>query len=250
MRYMSTSRLGCFSPPVMIATFFIEIILAIIVLWRYKLTPVTRIAVPILVLLAVFQIAEYNVCEGSYGLDSLTWSRIGFAVITFLPPLGLHLATKLAGEKRTLWLAGAYVTGALFATFFLLSGHGVTSQACMGNYVIFQILPETAYLYTLYYYGWMALAMVYCFRAANRMKKPQLARALRVLAIGYLALFIPTTLANIIDPATISAIPSVMCGFAIIMAVLIAGDVVPQYHAAHRAKTKAKTSKAKTKRRG
>ena len=49
----------------MLATLVIEIILALHTIWRYKLTPVTRIVVALLVCLALFQWAEYNVCEGT-----------------------------------------------------------------------------------------------------------------------------------------------------------------------------------------
>ena len=61
MRILKTDRLYCFSPPIMIITFLLEMIFAVYVLYRYKLTPVSRLAVAILVALATFQFAEYNV---------------------------------------------------------------------------------------------------------------------------------------------------------------------------------------------
>ena len=64
-------KLYCFSPPVMIATFVIEVSLAIYTLWRYKLNPVTRLTVALLVCLAIFQLAEYNVCEGALLLSGV-----------------------------------------------------------------------------------------------------------------------------------------------------------------------------------
>ena len=88
MKYINTNSLHCFSPPVMLATFLIEISLAVYVTWRYQLTAVTRLATAILFFLALFQLAEWNVCEGSFGIDSLGWSRLGYIAITMLPPLG------------------------------------------------------------------------------------------------------------------------------------------------------------------
>ena len=54
-------RLYCFSPAVMLATLTIEIILAIYTFWKYKLNAVTKIVIMLLICLALFQWAEYNV---------------------------------------------------------------------------------------------------------------------------------------------------------------------------------------------
>lgn len=230
MRYLKSDKLYCFSPPVMLATFVIEIAFAIYTIARYKLTPISRLAVMILVGLAVFQLAEYNVCEGAWGVDSLTWARIGYAAITILPPLGVHLATRIAGEKQRLLLAGAYGAAAVFAFIFLFVGHGMQSQQCLGNYVIFTIAPWAVGAYALYYYGLLLLAVGYAFRAAANLKESNKRYALYALALGFLAFIVPTTAANLIDHSTIAGIPSIMCGFAVILAVILTTVVVPKYH--------------------
>lgn len=228
MRYVKTNRLSCFSPPVMVATFAIELFLAMYVVWRYKLNDVTRIAMAILTFLAVFQLAEYNVCEGSFGVDSLDWSRIGYIAITALPPLGFHLATKLSGQKRRATVALGYVTGGLFALFFAFSGHGLTASACLGNYVIFQTAPGSTLYYSIYYYGWLLFGAMYAFSQAKEVAAHR-ARALRALGMGYLAFIVPTTLVNVVSPSTLAGIPSIMCGFAVILAIVLAGEALPQY---------------------
>ncbi len=214
----------------MIATFAIEIALAVYVTWRYKLNNITKLAVATLFFLAVFQLAEYNVCEGSFGIDSLSWARLGYVAITMLPPLGFHLATRIAGEKRYGMVTAAYASAAAFGAFFAFSGVGITAHQCLGNYVIFKIFPEAAPIYTAYYYGWLILGTVYCMYMARQAKKSNIAASLRALAIGYIAFIAPTTLVNIIDPATIAGIPSIMCGFAVMLAVMLAGEVLPQYY--------------------
>lgn len=230
MRYLKTNTTYCFSPPVMIATFFIEIGLAIYVAWRYKLNEITRLAAMLLFFLSVFQLAEYNVCEGSFGIDSLGWARLGYVAITLLPPIGFHLATKIAGQQQRGLVAFAYAAGIAFALFFAFSGDGITSPACLGNYVIFKSAPGSVWLYTLYYYGWLIMSTVYAFTRAKAGLAKHKAHALKTLAIGYLAFILPTTLVNIIDPSTIAGIPSIMCGFAVILAVVLAGGVLPQYY--------------------
>ena len=100
MNKFKKPKLYCFSPPVMLATLAIEIILAIYTFWRYKLNAVTRIAMALLICLALFQWAEYNVCEGTIFLDNLGWAKLGYVAITMLPPLGIHLIYQLSGDKR------------------------------------------------------------------------------------------------------------------------------------------------------
>lgn len=229
MRLLKTDKLYCFSPPVMIITFALEIAFAMYLFYRYRLTPVSRLAITLLVGLAVFQFAEYNVCVGALGVDSLTWARIGHVAITLLPPLGLHLATKIAGDKKP-WLVGAvYVNAAVFSYIFLFVGPGMMTEQCLGNYVIFTIAPWAVWPYVLYYYGWLLLTVTYAFRAAMK-QKGAVKSALIALALGYLAFILPTTAVNVVDPSTIAGIPSIMCGFAVILALLLTLKIVPLAH--------------------
>ena len=214
----------------MLATFVIEIVGALYVIFRFKMTPVSRLATAVLTGLAVFQLAEYNVCEGAWGVDSLTWARIGYVAITLLPPLGLHMATKIAGKQERVLVATAYGAAAVFAAIFLFVGHGMQSQECLGNYVIFTIAHWATIPYAIYYYGLLLLTVGYALRAAKRMSDTSKQKALGFLAVGYMAFILPTTAANLIDPSTLAGIPSIMCGFAVILAVILTTVVIPKYY--------------------
>jgi hypothetical protein len=64
MRSKKTNNIFyCFSPPVMIATFFIEMALVMYTLFLRKLNKSTKIGVVLIMCLAIFQLAEYGVCE-------------------------------------------------------------------------------------------------------------------------------------------------------------------------------------------
>jgi len=228
MNKKQSTTLYCFSPPVMLATFVIELCLALYTLIRYKLTPITRLAIIMLVGLSIFQIAEYNVCVGAWGIDSLGWSRVGYVAITLLPPLGIHLATRIAGQRQRLLVSAGYAAAAAFALFFLLVGQGMQSSACLGNYVIFRTAPWASLLYGLYYYGLLFVGVGYAWWAAKKQKSKHAALALRLLALGYIAFILPTTTVNLIDPSTRAGIPSIMCGFAVILALLLALWIVPE----------------------
>lgn len=229
MKYIKPNNLYCFSPPVMLATFFIEIFLAGYTLWRYKMSTTTRLAAAILVCLAVFQLAEFNVCENAQLLDSAAWARLGYVAITLLPPLGIHLISKLSDDKRHWPYVAAYAFGGLFTAYFLLATSGIAAGVCLGNYVIFEQASDTAYLYGFYYYGLLIAAIMYAlYRASGA--KAHIKRSLYALSIGYALFMIPTTLVNIINPSTMAGIPSIMCGFAVLLALVLAGKVLPHYY--------------------
>jgi hypothetical protein len=220
------NKLYCFSPLVMITTFAIEISLAIYVLWRYHLNEVTRVTFTLLVMLATFQLAEYMVCEGPLG-GSAVWSRLGFAAITLLPPLGIHLVYALAQAKRRTLLLPAYGLAAAFALFFLSVSTAFAGHVCAGNYVIFDVTPGLGGLFAVYYYGGLLAAVLLARHYGLRSPSARLRRSLTALSIGYAGFIVPTATVNIINPDTIRAIPSIMCGFAVILAVVLVVAVLP-----------------------
>lgn len=210
----------------MIATFAIEIGLLFYTLWRYKLTPITRLTSLIFVFLATFQLAEYMVCEGPIA-GALSWSRVGFVAITMLPPLGLHLAYTIAGAKRKLLLWPAYIAAAGFAAFFLFVGHSFVGHICAGNYVIFDVAEGSGLLYGLYYYGLLIAGLWVSRQALRTQKSKKIRRALTGLMIGYAVFIVPTAAVNLVNRNTVDAIPSIMCGFAVLLALLLAFVVIP-----------------------
>ncbi len=220
---LKSNRLFCFSPPVMLATFVIEIGLLIYTVWRYKLTPVTRLVALLLLFLASFQLAEYMVC-GGWGMDAQAWTRYGFASITILPALGMHLAIVLA-KKRLPWLiALAYASAAVFVYYFIFVSGTLSGNECRPNYVVFHVEGALMYLYVLYYYGWLAVTTTLTLLWAKGSKHK---KQLHGLAAGYLVFIIPTVLATAINPANIAGIPSIMCGFAVLMALALVVWVAP-----------------------
>lgn len=217
----------CFSPPVMIATFLIEASIVIYVLWRYKLNALSRVAVSILAMLATFQLAEYMVCEGPAGASADIWARVGFAAITLLPPLGIHLSSEISGKKNYKLLAPAYGLATLFIAFFLFYSNAFANKVCAGNYVIFNIDQSADLAYGLYYYGLLVVGTVYAWIQANRASSSKKKLALKAFSIGYILFILPTATVNIVMPESIQGIPSVMCGFAVILAIVIAFWVLP-----------------------
>jgi len=209
----------------MLATFLFEIGAALYVVWRYRLTTMTRLITAMLVLLATFQGTEFLLCGGA-GVPSGIWSQIGYASITLLPPLGIHLAHALAGKKgRTLvWLG--YATAAMFVAYFVFATQAISGHTCYANYAVFDVTRASAMLYSLYYYGWLLIGIALSFHFAQSLSKKR-RLPLYALMFGYLSFLVPTTTVNLLDPDTIGGIPSIMCGFAVILAFILVRKIAP-----------------------
>ncbi|HSX00406.1 MAG TPA: hypothetical protein VLH38_05210 [Patescibacteria group bacterium] len=210
----------------MIATCIIEVTLMIYTLIRYRLSPLARLVYATLGLLAIFQLAEFNVCEGG-GPSAAIWSRIGFAAITLLPPVGLHLIRMISKRVPLWWVGVAYITGFGLAGLFGFGASVFESHVCAGNYAIFQLKPPIGGVYFVYYYFWLivglATSLYISLTAALRMRE-----ALIFQALGYLMLLLPVGIVNDIKPQTIHGIPSIMCGFAVLYALTLVFGIVPR----------------------
>jgi hypothetical protein len=220
-------RLYCFSPLVMITTFIIEIGAAFYTLVRYHTNTTARLIITMLGCLAFFQFAEYMVCKGAFLISSLDWARLGYVAITLLLPIGMHLGLHIAQKKSGILLKTAYASAAAFIAFFLFSGHGVQAEQCLGNYIIFSIAPQATIPYTIYYQGWLVTSVVLAWKAKSHITDVKRKQALKWLVVGYLSFMVPTLLLNILRPETRTAIPSIMCGFAILMAFCLLFKVAP-----------------------
>jgi len=218
------NKFMCFSPPVMLFTFIIEFVFAFYTLWRYKWTTVTRLIVAMLLLLGLFQLTEYMIC-GGLGMGHAAWARLGYIAITLLPALGLHLVATLGKLKLKPLVIAAYVTAIAYVAYFAFAGQSIVGDVCTTNYAVFKVQGWGAAVYGFYYYAWLLVAMGIAAFASN--KKTAQANVLHWMVFGYASFILPTTAANLVNPATLSGIPSIMCGFAVLLAIVLVWRVLP-----------------------
>src|SRR5205823_1910006 len=95
----------------------------------------SKLIVIILVLLGVFQLAEYQLCQG---VNQLMWAKIGVASITLLPVLGLHLMTILT--KKSKWVYVGYGLGIVIISMIIFVPSVSLNVAYTGKYVAIQTL--------------------------------------------------------------------------------------------------------------
>jgi hypothetical protein len=78
-----------------------------------------------------------------------------------------------------------------------------------------------------YYYTWLfvgiALSLYFAIKAKSLVRE-----ALILQAAGFLVFVLPTGIVNDVSPKTISGIPSIMCGFAVLYALILVFAIVPR----------------------
>ena len=228
------NTLFCFTPEVMIATFVIEILLALYTFVKARSSKFGRGAIFILIFLALFQLAEYQICRGE---NPEIWSRIGLFSITILPILGIYLISIL--DKRT-WLHYlGYGLGVAFGLYFVLVPKAIDGVACGGNYVIFSGPQALFNFYSFYYFGFLLFAIWESFHRAQEEKiNKTLRRILFWFIVGYLSFLLPLTLVYLFVTSARIAVASIMCGFAVIFALILALKIVPLYQKLEKNKSK------------
>ncbi len=219
-----SGKLYCFSPPVMLATFVIEICLAIYTFWRYKPSLVRRLGMFILIALGVFQATEYMIC-GGLGFNHMAWARFGYVSITLLPALGIHMLAVLSGKKSSFLVTAAYATCLAFVGYYALNTAAISGNTCTANYAVFYSPSTAGKLFGIYYYGWLMTGVYLAWKWGAEMPKKR--KQLYSMMLGYLVFLVPTTAFNLIDPTTMRGIPSIMCGFAVLLAFVLVAKVLP-----------------------
>lgn len=226
-----SALVACFSPPVMIATFTIEVVLAVYVALRFSSSLFRTIIITVLVCLASFQLAEYQVCEGPSSA-ALAWTKLGLVGITLLPALGMHLIGTIT--RPSILIPLGYCIAILYAlTFVFLPGATAEAQ-CSGNYELLNIKSGwISAMYDGYYTIFLGLAMMeLCLRLMARHRSAPMEYSTKLIAftlVGYLSFTLPMAVVAIVSAQLRQATPSVMCGFALLLAPILALKIVPLY---------------------
>lgn len=209
----------------MFFTFSAELILAGWTFLRARTTKFGRGAIYTLIFLAFFQISEFQICAGS---NPLLWSKIGLFSITILPVIGIYLISLI--NKKTWLLYLGYILSIGFGLYFVFVPKAIDGAACGGNYVIFNG-PETLFkFYGFYYFGFLLFAM---WESFQRLKEDSTNKILRKILfwfiVGYLSFIVPLTLVYIFIASSRIGVASIMCGFALVFAFILALKIVPLY---------------------
>jgi hypothetical protein len=173
----------------------------------------------IFLFLAGYQFAEVAVCARP---EHKFLTQLAFVDITWLPPLGLWLGWQI-GAPRNKWLRTAALADmalALGLSIWILSNPAaITKSVC--QVVIARYFPSRIFdwIFGLFYQGSLVLTI---FSASAGMAAAEDAIRRRHwfnLQTGLLGFMVPSFAVSILSPEPEGLLPSVMCHFAIILAV-------------------------------
>ncbi|HVT10700.1 MAG TPA: hypothetical protein VHE55_00405 [Fimbriimonadaceae bacterium] len=215
----------------MLATFVIEATLAIYVGLRYSSGIFRALVCTLLICLGSFQLAEYCVCVGP-AESALSWGKLGLAGITLLPALGMHLISSVTRKSHL--VAVGYSIASAYILLFMLAPGATGIPECGGNYVILKIGGGIfGILYEAYYFVFVVLAIL---ELALRLTQatPSLGygfskKLIALTLTGYLTFTVPMAVIGTFSPDLRKATPSIMCGFALGLAIILAVFVAPLY---------------------
>lgn len=165
-------------------------------------------------LLQLYQLSEFLIC---IGVNENIIGRIAFVIITFLPPLGHYLVVQVTKWKYKDYLIG-FAFGLFFAIYYAVVPESVELVDCNPLYAIYQYPLDFAY--GIYYYTVIFYAiclLVYHIIA----KKDIIKRSSALILIGYLSFLVPMLLMILIDWRFTDLVESVMCKYAILLAVTL-----------------------------
>ncbi len=176
----------------------------------------------ILLFLAGYQITEVAICADVATAGFLP--RLAFLIVTWLPALGLLLVAQLRRPRSRTSYATAYgmlAASAGLVGWILVDRSFATASVCNAVYAHYAHVMPRFLVYAWYY--WLGLAGMAIFSAYGAMactdgrRKQQLA----LLCGGTLAFTIPSLALSWIVPATRGALPSILCHFALLLAICL-----------------------------
>jgi hypothetical protein len=187
----------------------------------------------ILVFLAGYQIAEVAICADVAGAGFLP--RLAFIIVTWLPPLGLLLIAQLRRPRSRTSYAAAYgllAAAAGIVAWIAIDRSFATASVCNAVYAHYSHAMPRFRIYAGYY--WFGLFGMAAFSAYGAMacRDERRKRELALLCAGTLAFVLPSIVLSLYVPETRGALPSILCHFALLLAICLARLLVLERHAA------------------
>ena len=195
--------------------FIIEFIILILVIIFNRDHPFFWSVVGLLGLLQLYQLSEWLIC---IGIDENITGRIAYVIITFLPPLGYYLSTRIVKWRfPDYWIGFAAATA--FSLYYLVTPNSVDLIDCNPLYAVYKY--DLSLYYGIYYIGTLVYSII--FLVVHMIwKREKIERKLSILLlIGYLSFLVPMYLMVLIDSTFISTITSIMCKYALLLAVTL-----------------------------
>jgi len=210
-----------YSPLLAIVTGVLEFVAAVFTLISPGRKQILLPTALIFLLLAGYQFAEVAVCAAP---DNVLFLRLAYFDITWLPPLSLWLMTRLVAPRPkavSLISIPWFVAAALIVGWIFIAGSGPDKSVC--QLVVARYINPRPFdvLYGAFYQSGLALLLFGTTAALGAGGDPVLRKHLAGLQAGALGFILPSLAVRILFRETEGILPSVMCHFALVLAVFL-----------------------------
>lgn len=210
-----------YSPALSILTAAFEIALVVVALRSRGRRSVLRPVAGLLLVLAVYQLLEVAVCSRP---DDLLLARLAFCDVVWLPPLGQWLILQCSPSPPR-WLhrvvIGFFVGAGLLCVWVLADSSFLVGTVCSTVFATYEHGTPFHHVYGVFYEVGMggtivgaAIAMVHTADQDGR-------RHLADLQLGILGFMIPALFTQLVWKELDPSLPSIMCHYALVLAVLL-----------------------------
>jgi hypothetical protein len=215
-----------YSPVLAIATAAFELIVAG---WAFTTRPkvesrgIIRTTAAVLLLLAGYQLAEVAICADVSAAGFLP--RLAFLIVTWLPPLGLLLVAQLQRPKSRVFGGSAYgmlAAAAGIAVWIVIDRSFASASVCNAVYARYTHAMPRFLAYSWFYWLGLLGMIVFSGRGAITCQDPRRRRQLVQVFAGTTGFVALSILTSWFVPPARGALPSIMCHFALLLAVCLA----------------------------
>jgi hypothetical protein len=233
-----------YSPALAIVTGVLEVAAGIYALAAPGRKAVLRTAAVLLILLAGYQFAEVLVCARP---ATPAFSRLAYFIITWMPPFGLWLAVACDGRRRKVLrtVAAAYFAAAAALCVWILADAGViTRSICELVIARYFVARPFDIAYGLYYQSallWIVFGAGMAMAAAGDVVDRKHLASLQLGVLGFMA---PALAVRMLFGGRGDLLPSVMCHFALVLAVSLVGLIVRERRRGLAVQTKGQASES------
>ena len=213
----------CFTPAISMTTAVIEFFLAALLLLLFRRSELRNFFAFFIFLLGFYQFSEYMVCSS---INPLAWASVGVIIYSFLPALALHSVLKTYRKKISYFLLYVIPSGVILAITVI--PNFVFKANCERFFINISTLASQAdspllligyYAYLLYYLGFMVFSCFIIYKEHENQKNKIKQRIEIAQLVGVLLMTVPTFVFIIIFPSLGFRFPSVLCEFAIFVAI-------------------------------
>jgi len=218
--------MGGYSPALAVATGIFEFAAALWTLTRRGRKRFLQPAAALLLLLAGYQFAEVAVCTGS---AAQVWSRWAFFDITWLPPMGIWLVAALgfSGLRGPRIFALVYfAVAAGFGVWIFTDPNCITRSVCQIVTARYGHPSMFEWTYGAFYQFGLAVMIFGASAGLARTDDPILRKHLANIQAGVLGFVLPAFIVRVLTPEPAGLMPSVMCHFALVLALSLVALVL------------------------